>query len=239
MTNDTPVQAEDVIPVRSRISWAAVVAGSLLALATFFLLNLLGSAIGLSINDNVSGRSLAIGAVVWAVLATAAALFLGGFIASQLTTGENKVEGILYGLLTWALVFGMLMFLAAQATRAGLTAMVGMANTANSTAAANGATWEELARNSGVPQNEIDRMRSTVPDATARARDAANNPDTQRQIEDNATKAAWYSFLGTLISMIAAALGGYVGAGPTLRLFTVRVRQPAAAFDRRDTFVRT
>ena len=239
MTNDTPVQAEDVIPVRSRISWAAVVAGSLLALATFFLLNLLGSAIGLSINDNVNGRSLAIGAVVWAVLATSAALFLGGFIASQLTTGENKVEGILYGLLTWGLVFGMLMFLAAQASRAGLTAMVGMANTANSTAAANGTTWEELARNSGVPQNEIDRMRSTVPNATARANDAANNPETRQQIEDNATKAAWYSFLGTLISMIAAALGGYIGAGPTLRLFTVRVRQPAAAFDRRDTFVRT
>ena len=238
MTNDTPVQAEDVIPVRSRISWAAVVAGSLLALATFFLLNLLGSAIGLSINDNVTGRSLAIGAVVWAVLATSAALFLGGFIASQLTTGENKVEGILYGLLTWGLVFGMLMFLAAQASRAGLTAMVGMANTANSTAAANGTTWEELARNSGVPQNEIDRMRSTVPNATARANDAANNPETRQQIADNATKAAWYSFLGTLISMIAAALGGYIGAGPTLRLFTVRVRQPAN-FDRRDSFVRT
>ena len=235
MTNDTPVQAEDVIPVRSRISWAAVVAGSLLALATFFLLNLLGSAIGLSVNDNVSGRSLAIGAVVWAVLVTAGALFLGGFIASQLTTGENKVEGILYGLLVWAVVFGLLMFMAARTASAGLSAMVGMANSANTTAAANGATWEELARNSGVPQNEIDRVRATVPDATARA----NDPVNRQAIEENATRAAWYSFLGTLVSMIAAALGGYVGAGPTLRLFTVRVRQPNAAFDRRDSYVRT
>src|SRR6476620_8947608 len=128
MTNETPVQAEDVIPVRSRISWAAIVAGSLLALAVFFLLNLLGSAIGLSIHDNVNGRSLAIGAVVWAVLVTAAALFLGGFIASQMTTGENKIEGVLYGLLVWALTFGLLMFMLARATQAGFGAMVGMAN---------------------------------------------------------------------------------------------------------------
>jgi hypothetical protein len=239
MTNDTPVQTEDVIPVRSRISWAAVGAGSLLALATFFLLNLLGSAIGLSINDNVSGRSLAIGAVVWAVLVTAAALFLGGFIASQLTTGENKVEGILYGLLVWGLVFGMLMFLATRATSAGLSAMVGMANASSNAAQASGSTWEDMARQSGVPQNEIDRMRSNIPNATARANDAANDPATRQQIEENATRAAWYSFLGTLISMVAAALGGYVGAGPTLRLFTVRVRPTGAAFDRRDAFVRT
>jgi hypothetical protein len=238
MTNETPVQAEDVIPVRSRISWAAIVAGSLLALAVFFLLNLLGSAIGLSIHDNVNGRSLAIGAVVWAVLVTAAALFLGGFIASQMTTGENKIEGVLYGLLVWALTFGLLMFMLARTAQAGFGAMVGMANAANTTATANGATWEDLARQSGVPPHEIDRMRNTIPDATARARETANDPNARQQVEDNATRAAWYSFLGTLVSMLAAAIGGYVGSGPTLRLFTVRVQQPAA-FDRRDAFVRT
>ena len=238
MTNDSPVQAEDVIPVRSRISWAAIVAGSLLALAVFFLLNLLGTAIGLSVNDNVAGRSLAIGAVVWAVLVTAGALFLGGFIASQMTTGENKVEGVLYGLLVWAVTFGMLMLLAGRMA-SGLTAMVGMANaTAANAQAGSGGTWEDLARNSGVPQAEIDRVRATVPDATTRARDAANDPATRQQIEDNATRAAWYSFLGTLVSMLAGAIGGYIGAGPTLRLFTVRVDR-AATFDRRDSYVRT
>ena len=239
MTNDTPVQAEDVLPVRSRISWAAVVAGSLLALATVALLNLLGTAIGLSINDNVSGRSLAIGGVVWAVLVTAGALFLGGFIASQMTTGENKMEGVLYGLLVWALVFGLLMFIAARTVQSGLLAMVGMANATATAQASSGTTWDQNLKNMGVPQSEIDRVRASIPDATARANEAANNPETQRQIEENATKAAWYSFLGTVVSMIAAALGGYIGAGPTLRLFTVRVQPTGAAFERRDAFVRT
>jgi hypothetical protein len=234
MTNDTPVQAEDVIPVRSRISWSAIVAGSLLALAVFFLLSLLGSAVGLSIHDNVNGRSLAIGAVVWAVLVTAAALFLGGFIASQMTTGENKIEGALYGLLVWALTFGLLLFMAAQGVKAGFSAMVGMANTTSNAQAIGGGTWEDTLRVMGVPPNEIDRVRSTIPDASARTREAANDQANQ----DLTARVAWYSFLGTLVSMLAAGIGGYAGSGPTLRLFTVRVQQPAA-FDRRDAFVRT
>jgi hypothetical protein len=40
--------------------------------------------------------------------------------------------------------------------------------------------------------------------------------------------------------MIAAGLGGLVGAGPTLRLFTLRMeRATGVTFDRRDQFVRT
>jgi hypothetical protein len=230
MTNDTPVQAEDVIPVRSRVSWAAIVAGSLLALAAILVLNLLGTAIGLSIHDNVSGRTLAIGAVVWAVLVTAGSLFLGGFIASQMTTGENKAEGVLYGLLVWAITFGLVIFMAAQGLKAGISGIVGMANAQT----ASGTTWEDNLRNMGVPQNEIDRVRATIPDASARANDPAN----RQQVEDNATRAAWYAFLGTMIAMAAAAIGGYVGSGPTLRLFTIRVNR-AATFDRRDAYVRT
>jgi len=42
-----------------------------------------------------------------------------------------------------------------------------------------------------------------------------------------------------LIDRAAGALGGYAGAGPTFRLLTIRVPATAAAFDRRDTFVRT
>jgi hypothetical protein len=84
MTSDTPVHAEDVIPVRSRISWSAVVAGAAVALAVYLLLTLLGTAIGLSVHDRVADRSFNIGAVVYAILVTAGALFLGGFVASQM-----------------------------------------------------------------------------------------------------------------------------------------------------------
>ena len=41
-----PVHAEDLIPVRSRITWGAILAGSVLALSLYFLLALLGGAVG-------------------------------------------------------------------------------------------------------------------------------------------------------------------------------------------------
>jgi hypothetical protein len=228
MTNDTPVHAEDVIPVRSRINWGAIVAGSALALAIAILLSLLGSAIGLSISDNVNDRSLQIGAVIWAILVTAGGLFLGGFVASQLTTGENKVEGALYGVLVWALTFALLVTVLANLARTSFSAMLTMANNPN-VANANTANFDDALRRAGVPQEQIDR---------ARANANPNDPANRQALEENATRAAWYSFLGTLVSMIAAALGGYIGAGPHLRLFTVRVDR-TTTFDRRDAFVRT
>jgi hypothetical protein len=225
MTNDTPVQAEDVIPVRGRIHWGAIVAGSALALAGILLLSLLGTAIGLSIDDKVSDRSLTVGAVVWAILVTAGALFLGGFVASQLTTGENKIEGALYGLLVWALTFALLATVLTRVAAFSFSNMIGMAN------ATSGESWEASAQRAGVPQADIDRAKANVPEATQRARDVVADPD-------NRTRAAWYGFLGTLVAMLAGAIGGWLGAGPTLKLFTVRVDRKAT-FDRRDTFVRT
>jgi hypothetical protein len=37
-----------------------------------------------------------------------------------------------------------------------------------------------------------------------------------------ATRVSWYAFGGTWISMLAAALGGLVGAGPTFRVIPIR-----------------
>ena len=68
MIADSPVQPEDVIPVRSRISWGAIVAGSVLALSLYFLLALLGGAVGLSISDKVNSQSLSNGAIVYVYL---------------------------------------------------------------------------------------------------------------------------------------------------------------------------
>jgi hypothetical protein len=229
MTNDTPVHAEDVIPVRGRIHWGAIVAGAALALAISLLLSLLGSAVGLSINDRVSDRGLQIGAVVWAILVTAGALFLGGFVASQLTTGENKIEGMLYGLLVWALTFALLFSVLSNLARTGFSAMLGLANNPNVAANTGAGNFDDALRRAGIPQEQIDK---------ARANANLNDPANRQALEENATRAAWYSFLGTLVSMLAAGIGGFVGAGPTLRLFTVRVDR-TATFDRRDTFVRT
>jgi hypothetical protein len=236
MTNDTPVQAEDVIPVRSRVSWSAVVAGAAVALSIYLLLTLLGTAIGLSIHDRVGDRSFNIGAVVWAILVTAGALFVGGFVASQMTTGENKIEGVLYGMLVWAVVFALLITVLSRVVASGMGALIGLANPVSNVATGPG--WEDNMRRAGATDADIDRARTEINNLPERAKTAINDPANRQQAEENATRAAWYTFLGTLVAMIASALGGYVGAGPTFRLFTVRVDRPGT-FTRRDTFVRT
>lgn len=217
MVASEPVKAEDLIPVHSRIAWGAILAGAVLALSTYLLLTLVGTALGLSIHGRVSDRGLAAGAVGWAIVVTAWSLFVGGFIASLFTTGENKFEGAVYGVIVWAVVFAMIVALLAVGVRAGFGAMVGVANTAGNVAGANG-NWEDLARRNGATDDDIARARSDMANAPASVRDAVNNPATRQAAEEHATRAAWYSVLGTALSMLAAGIGGYVGSGPTFRL---------------------
>ncbi|HEY1189822.1 MAG TPA: hypothetical protein VGE74_19390, partial [Gemmata sp.] len=87
------VQKEELVPVRSRIAWPAIIGGSVLALSLYFLLALLGSTIGFSLGDKVSPHSLSVAAAAYVIVVTAGCLFLGGCVASQLTTGENEMEG--------------------------------------------------------------------------------------------------------------------------------------------------
>jgi hypothetical protein len=222
MVADTAVRAEDLVPVRSRISWGAIVAGSVLALSLYFLLALLGGAIGFSLGDKLTAQSLGVGAAVYAIAITAVCLFLGGYVASQLTTGENKIEGSLYGIFVWATVFAILLWLMASGVRIGFNAMVGVA-TAGTVAADNTrqADWEASARQAGVPQDRIEEWKQKAKDAPAAARQAAEDPQNQKAAADAVTRVTWYTFFGAWIAMMAAAGGGYVGSGPTLRLLAV------------------
>ncbi len=237
----TPVDVEDMVGVRSRLSWGAIVAGSVLSLALYFLLTLLGGAIGLSISDKFAGRNIGFAAAIYAIVVTAACLFVGGFVASQLTTGENKREAAMYGLLVWAAVFTMLLWLMATGVRAGFNTMVGVVTVGSNVADTTQSDWENGALRMGIPQERINEWKEKAKSAPADAKATLEDPATKVKAEQAArdaaevtTRVTWWSFLGTLISMIAAAVGGYVGAGPTLRLFAV----PVASSVRRDTILR-
>src|SRR5687768_4720062 len=104
--NVTPAQAEDVMSVGSRISWAAIFAGAVLALAMNFLLMMLGGAVGLSVRDRVDPDKFNDAAVIWTILCLCISLFVGGVVTSQFTVGENKMEAVIYGIIMWALLVG-------------------------------------------------------------------------------------------------------------------------------------
>ena len=219
MADSVPVRAEDLVPVRSRVSWGAIFAGAVLALGVYLVLTLLGSAIGLSIEDKVRAKTLGAGAVVWAIVTTGLALFAGGWVATQLSVGENKAEAVMHGLIVWGVVFATFLWLVSTGVRAGFNAMVGMTQAGSAvTRDMTARDWEAAARRAGVPQDQIDGWKQKAKDAPAAAKQAAEDEDNQRAAAETSAHVAWWTLLGTLLSMAAAVGGALVGAGPTFRL---------------------
>lgn len=222
MTDHETVGAQDLLPVRSRVSWSAIFAGAVMALAAYLVLTLLGAAIGLTVSDRVNTDNLQTGGAIWAVLSTIVALFFGGWVTSQCTVGENKLEAVVHGVITWGLVLAMLLGLLGMGVRAGFSAMAGMAGLGTEVArSTTPEDWEAAARRAGVSQVTIDETKQRAQNAPADARRAAEDPRTREVIANRATEATWWTLLGTILSMAAAVAGALVGAGPTFRVLGV------------------
>jgi hypothetical protein len=206
------IHAEDLVPVRSRVSWGAIFAGAMVALAVYFLFNLLGAAVGLSVRGYVGENKLDTAGIIWGVLATLISLFLGGWVTSQLAVGENKMEAAIYGVILWGVIFAMLLGLMVTGLQLGLTGMVAVASgQPNARGAAQDVPSVEALERAGVPRDQIDRVRNSL---------QGLSPETVAQ-------AAWWAFGGTLLSMVAAVAGAVAGSGPTLVLRRVVVRTTA------------
>jgi len=205
---DETISAEHRTSVGTRISWGAVCAGVVLTLAIQFLLGILGAAVGVSVGDQVNSSNLQTGAIIWAILTSVTSLFVGALVTSLMTERENKIEAVISGIIMWAVVFAVLLFMGAAGIRGGLGVMSGMSD-ATRTSAEPG--WEASAKQAGVTQQQIDEWR-------AKANNTAQDPQSQQAARDAAKRFTWYAFAGTWIGMIVAAIGGYVGAGPTFRV---------------------
>ncbi len=128
----------DMMPVRSRVSWGAIAAGAMVAVAIYFLLTLLGIAIGLEVSANRNDVNLGAGAALWSILTLLLAMFMGGWATSRLAVGETKLEAILYGVILWGVLFIGMFWLFGIGVRIGFGAMMGVASGATSVAAADG-----------------------------------------------------------------------------------------------------
>jgi len=212
------VGVEDVLPLRSRVSWGAIFAGAVMALAVYLVFTLLGGAIGLSVSSETDSETLSTGAGVWAVVTTIIALFVGGWVTSQCTVGENKMEAVVHGIITWGIVLFMTVWFVTAGMSSGFSAMWGLASFTNETAAANNASWQSMARQAGVSEATIAEWEEEAAAASENMSQAANDPATREEARDYATAATWYTLLGTVLSMGAAIGGALVGAGPTFRL---------------------
>lgn len=166
-------EPRDRLWVVPRASLSAVVVGTILALAMLFLLHLLGVGVGLAAFDPAAGmptvEEFGMGAAIWSIVTFLIALFLGGWVAGRLAGDPMGVDGMLHGLVTWALTLLIVMWLATTAVAAvvgGAFAMVGGATTGLQDALAG----EDIA---GTLQQELEQALPEDADADPEALAAA------------------------------------------------------------------
>lgn len=91
------------------IAWTSVFAGVVVALGVQMLLTMLGTGIGMSTIDPLhaggtpSAGAFSIGAGLWWVVSSFIALLIGGWVAAQFSGYLRHIDGLLHGLLVWAL----------------------------------------------------------------------------------------------------------------------------------------
>jgi hypothetical protein len=113
---------------RSRISWGAVLAGAVVAVATTLLLSLLGAAIGAGSIHPLSTTSTdlanyGIGAGIWQIINLILSMALGGYVAARLSGTHSHQDGELHGMTMWAMavLLGAVLFAHALGGAATIT----------------------------------------------------------------------------------------------------------------------
>lgn len=98
---------------RRHVSWGAIFAGVVAAVAVTILLGLLGAGIGLwsvepgGESDSIAGMT--IGTMIYSIVVQLVALFAGGYVASRMSSNWDKQNAMLHGATVWGLatIFGV------------------------------------------------------------------------------------------------------------------------------------
>jgi hypothetical protein len=210
---DRQLRLEDVAAVQSRVSWGAVVGGSLVALTVYLLLGLLLGGIGLAL----AGSGMRENGVTWyaaitGIVSLVIAMFCGGCVTSQLTAGETRKETLIHGTLTWALVTAVTIWMVMMGARAGYNALLGVAVFASNESSM---TWDQMARDAGISQTQIDQLKQSAKNPTP------PTPPLVKDVQQDMLLATWATFIGAVLGIGAAIVGALYGSGPTPRLFPV------------------
>jgi len=207
--NGKKVEAHDLNSVGSRVSWGAVLAGAAIALALNAVLWLGGIALGITLLDQVNGRTLTTVGAIWMLASTLFSLFVGGFMVSRLTAGEDRQEAATYGVILWGVMFAASMLLASAGVNTGTQIASLKPATAND-------SWlnADFYDKSGFNQETKDKLEA----GRRRASEASGALSPQA--------AAWWAFTSLILSMGAAVAGSWLGAGPEFILVRFTRRAP-------------
>lgn len=110
MSDLSPSEFHEDVYAHPLISWGAVFAGVVVAVALGALLNMLGLAIGATVAnpwtmDSGDAKALTLGGGLWLAFSSAVALQVGAFIAARAAKYPDHHKGLFQGLAVWGVAF--------------------------------------------------------------------------------------------------------------------------------------
>ncbi len=195
----------EAVVLTPRVSWGAIIAGSVIGLAILFLLSLLGIGIGSAVIDPAQDANplsgVGIGSGVFVIVAQLIALAAGGYIAARLAGVAQGMSSALHGAAVWALATFAMLFLATT-TIGGL--MGGAASMIGS-ASSGAVKMVQSAIPDDIGLGQIDQ--SSLPPAVQQAMEENNitPEDLQRQAETVFKSAVSENERTEIMSAIKAA----------------------------------
>lgn len=206
LTGDSGIRTgENELSVRNRVQWGPIIAGVATAIATFLLLTVLGIALGASVLDPTdTAGDIGTWAAVWGAISAIVAFFVGGWLAAKTAAVDGPFAGLVNGLMAGAA--GLILILWLSSTGLGnlfgtISSNVGdIANLGQDIAQQEGVTAEEAQADA---EAQVDEAQAQVEETVA----GLDDQDTFDTVRDS----AFGTFLGLLLPLVAAALGGYLG----------------------------
>ncbi len=172
----TPVDDTRLGKTATRLSWGAIFAGVVIAVAVQLVLGILGAGIGLTMVDPVEGTTpgatgFGIGAGIYWLITTVVALGAGGYAAARVAGVHERFDALVHGLVVWGVTLILTLYLLTSA----VGGMIGGAfRTVGAVAGAAGSTVAAAAPKAanlvGIDEGDV---RS---EAAAYLSDAPNDP---------------------------------------------------------------
>jgi LytS/YehU family sensor histidine kinase len=158
-----------------RLSWGAIFFGAVVALAVATMLHILGVGIVASSVDPAEPLDnifMTLGGVsgVWFIISTIVGLFIGGFVAANISRTFSDERALLYGLGVWAVsslvTIGIASWMVLASASGAVTAAGNVAGTAaqaiGGTAQAIGSAGSQIAQNVNLPGNVLQQIEQTL-----------------------------------------------------------------------------
>jgi len=119
-TGLAPVDDAYVEKTATRLSWGAIFAGVVIAVAVQLVLGILGAGIGLTMVDPVEGTTpgaagFGIGAGIYWLITTILALGAGGYAAARVAGVHERFDALVHGLVVWGVTLILTLYLLTSA----------------------------------------------------------------------------------------------------------------------------